>query len=79
MEQIGEFVIASSKTLDTFISHQDNILRNATGCLLFYNRCLNIIGGGTGGAGGTFAPPTSQLGGHCPPISQASTYNIDYS
>ena len=42
MEQIGEFVIASSKTLDTFIPHQDNILRNATGCLLFYNRCLNM-------------------------------------
>jgi len=30
----GEFVIASSKTLDTFIPHHDNILRNATGCLL---------------------------------------------
>ena len=42
MEQIGEFVIASSKTLDTFIPLQDNILRNATGCLLFYNRCLNM-------------------------------------
>jgi len=42
MEKIGEFVIVSSKTLDTFIPHQNNILRNATGCLLFYNRCLNM-------------------------------------
>jgi len=33
MEQIGVFVIASTKTLDTFIPHQDNILRNTTGCL----------------------------------------------
>ena len=29
------------------------------------------IGGGTGGAGGAFAPPTSQLGGHCPPYFAA--------
>ena len=41
-EQIGEFVIASSKTLDTFTPHHNTILRNATGCLLFYNRCLNM-------------------------------------
>jgi len=26
MEQIGEFAIASSKTLDTFIPHQDNTM-----------------------------------------------------
>jgi len=34
--------IASSKTLDTFIAYHGNLLKNATGCLLFYNRCLNM-------------------------------------